>query len=197
MFYVGLGTSRLLVALGQSSQGGWPRQLALPTRSLVRDCFHDQAHGRSGCTVALGRGAPRTGRSDRAISASTLHRRVAVLNERSLIGQGPIETVPAERPITILDLRRHTSGLTYGGFGTAAVHAFYPLNSNVAGRHPRSCGILGTTCGRTIAVSTLDRLGIRPIDRCPWPGRRGSLRRAHMLASTSLSWRSCLPSYSA
>jgi len=61
------------------------------------------------------------------------NRRVAVLNERSLVGQGPIETVPADRPITILDLMRHTSGLTYGGFGTTAVHAFYPLNSNVAG----------------------------------------------------------------
>jgi CubicO group peptidase (beta-lactamase class C family) len=61
------------------------------------------------------------------------NRRVAVLNERCLAGQGPIETVPAERPITILDLMRHTSGLTYGGLGTTAVHALYPLNSNVAG----------------------------------------------------------------
>jgi CubicO group peptidase (beta-lactamase class C family) len=61
------------------------------------------------------------------------NRRVAVLNERCLAGQGPLETVPAERPITILDLMRHTSGLTYGGLGTTAVHAFYPLNSNVAG----------------------------------------------------------------
>ena len=61
------------------------------------------------------------------------NRRVAVLNERSLAGQGPIETVPAERPITILDLMRHTSGLTYGGLGTTAVHPLYPLSSNVAG----------------------------------------------------------------
>jgi len=61
------------------------------------------------------------------------NRRVAVLNERSRVGHGPIETVPAERPITILDLMRHTSGLTYGGLGTTAVHALYPLNSNVAG----------------------------------------------------------------
>jgi CubicO group peptidase (beta-lactamase class C family) len=60
-------------------------------------------------------------------------RRVAVLNDRVLAGQGPIETVPAERPITMLDLMRHTSGLTYGGRGTTAVHALYPASSNAAG----------------------------------------------------------------
>jgi CubicO group peptidase (beta-lactamase class C family) len=61
------------------------------------------------------------------------NRRVAVLNERALAGQGPIETVPAERSITIQDLMRHTSGLTYGGLGTTAVHPLYPASSNIAG----------------------------------------------------------------
>jgi CubicO group peptidase (beta-lactamase class C family) len=61
------------------------------------------------------------------------NRRVAVLNERVLAGQGPIETVPAKRSITMLDLMRHTSGLTYGGRGTSAVHALYPASSNAAG----------------------------------------------------------------
>jgi len=61
------------------------------------------------------------------------NRRVAVLNERVRTGQGPIETVPAARSITMLDLMRHTSGLTYGGRGTTAVHALYPTSSNVAG----------------------------------------------------------------
>ena len=56
-----------------------------------------------------------------------------MLNERALAGQGPIETVPAERSITILDLMRHTSGLPYGGLGTTAVHSLYPASSNVAG----------------------------------------------------------------
>ena len=60
-------------------------------------------------------------------------RRVAVLNERVLAGQGPIETVPAKRSITMLDLMRHTSGLTYGGRGTTAVHPLYPASSNAAG----------------------------------------------------------------
>jgi CubicO group peptidase (beta-lactamase class C family) len=61
------------------------------------------------------------------------NRRVAVLNERVRAGQGPIETVPASRSITMLDLMRHTSGLTYGGRGTTAVHALYPASSNAAG----------------------------------------------------------------
>lgn len=61
------------------------------------------------------------------------NRRVAVLNERVRAGQGPIETVPADRSITIEDLMRHTSGITYGGRGTTAVHALYPMSSNAAG----------------------------------------------------------------
>lgn len=60
-------------------------------------------------------------------------RRVAVLNERVLAGQAPIETVPAARSITMRDLMRHTSGITYGGRGTTAVHALYPASSNAAG----------------------------------------------------------------
>jgi CubicO group peptidase (beta-lactamase class C family) len=61
------------------------------------------------------------------------NRRVAVLNDRVRAGQGPIETVPATRSITVLDLMRHTSGLTYGGGGTTAVHPLYPASSNAAG----------------------------------------------------------------
>jgi CubicO group peptidase (beta-lactamase class C family) len=69
-------------------------------------------------------------------------RRVAVLSERVLAGQGPIGTVPAERPITMLDLMRHTSGLTYGGRGTTAVHRLYPESSNVAGASLNAAGLL-------------------------------------------------------
>jgi CubicO group peptidase (beta-lactamase class C family) len=61
------------------------------------------------------------------------NRRVAVMNQRVQGGQGPIDTVPAARSITILDLMRHTSGLTYGGSGVTAVHRHYPLSSNIAG----------------------------------------------------------------
>ncbi len=77
-------------------------------------------------------------------------RRVAVLNERALAGNGPIETVPAARSITIQDLMRHTSGLTYGGRGTTAVHALYPASSNVAG-------------AALDAAAFLDRLAAAPL----------------------------------
>ncbi|HLH40012.1 MAG TPA: serine hydrolase domain-containing protein [Bryobacteraceae bacterium] len=38
---------------------------------------------------------------------------------------GKLEMVPARRPITIQDLMRHTSGLTYGIFGTSLVKKMY------------------------------------------------------------------------
>jgi len=43
-----------------------------------------------------------------------------------------IERVPAEREMTIQDLMRHTSGLTYGNRGKTEVHKLYPESSNVS-----------------------------------------------------------------
>ncbi len=40
-------------------------------------------------------------------------------------GKPTLELVPAQRPITIQDLFRHTSGLTYGFFGTGLVKKMY------------------------------------------------------------------------
>jgi CubicO group peptidase (beta-lactamase class C family) len=40
-------------------------------------------------------------------------------------GDGGVELVPAERPITIQDLLRHTSGLTYEFVGAGAVQLMY------------------------------------------------------------------------
>ena len=70
------------------------------------------------------------------------HRRVAVLYVRVRAGVGPIVTVAAERSITMLDLMRHTSGLTYGGRGTTAVHRLYPDSSNAAGASLDAAGVL-------------------------------------------------------
>ena len=75
------------------------------------------------------------------------NRRVAVLNERVRAGQGPIETEPARRPITMLDLMRHTSGITYGGRGTTAVHALYPASSNAAGAALDTAALLEQLAG--------------------------------------------------
>jgi CubicO group peptidase (beta-lactamase class C family) len=55
--------------------------------------------------------------------------RVAVLD-----GDGLTGTVAADRPITIQDLMRHTSGLIYGGRGNTPVHKLYPAGSGDAAR---------------------------------------------------------------
>ncbi len=49
-------------------------------------------------------------------------------------GEPTADTVPANRPITIQDLMRHTSGLVYGGRGNTLVHKMYPAGSSDAAR---------------------------------------------------------------
>src|SRR4051794_2658620 len=63
------------------------------------------------------------------------HRRVAVMTDAVAAGQAPAESVPAGRPITLLDLARHTSGITYGGRGITGVHKMFPSSSNWAGEN--------------------------------------------------------------
>jgi len=61
-----------------------------------------------------------------------------------------IEKVPAARQITIQDLFRHTSGLSYGNSGTTVVHKMYPVSSG--------------TASQTLSGSEfLDRLGSLPL----------------------------------
>ncbi|BBK39102.1 penicillin-binding protein [Allostella sp. ATCC 35155] len=48
-------------------------------------------------------------------------------------GQPGFDTEPAKRPMTLQDLLRHTSGLTYGGRGTTPVHKIYPASSAFSG----------------------------------------------------------------
>jgi CubicO group peptidase (beta-lactamase class C family) len=47
-------------------------------------------------------------------------------------GQTIMEAVPAKREMTIQDLLRHTSGLTYGGRGSTPVHKMFPASSGGA-----------------------------------------------------------------
>ncbi len=84
------------------------------------------------------------------------NRRVAALNDAQRAGQdeGPIETVPARRSITIQDLLRHTPGLTYGGGGTTALHRQYPLSSN-------------WSAANLTADEFLERLGSLPLHHQP------------------------------
>lgn len=55
-------------------------------------------------------------------------------NRRVAVDANPETTVPATRPITLIDLSRHTSGITYGGRGTTALHRLYPASSNSSAR---------------------------------------------------------------
>ncbi|WP_374447703.1 serine hydrolase domain-containing protein [Stella sp.] len=48
-------------------------------------------------------------------------------------GQPAFDTEPAKRAMTLQDLLRHTSGLTYGGRGSTAVHKIYPASSGFSG----------------------------------------------------------------
>ena len=53
---------------------------------------------------------------------------------RDANGEPTTETVPANRPITVQDLMRHTSGIIYGGRGATLVHKMYPAGSGDAAR---------------------------------------------------------------
>lgn len=55
-------------------------------------------------------------------------------DRRVAVDGNPESTVPAARPITLLDLARHTSGITYGGRGTTALHRLYPASSGSSAR---------------------------------------------------------------
>ena len=46
--------------------------------------------------------------------------------------EGKLNLVPAKNQITVQDLLRHTSGLTYGGRGATPVHKLYPAGSAAA-----------------------------------------------------------------
>ena len=51
---------------------------------------------------------------------------------RNAKGEPTLETAPANRPIIIQDLLRHTSGLIYGSRGNTVIHKLYPGGTNDA-----------------------------------------------------------------
>jgi CubicO group peptidase (beta-lactamase class C family) len=55
-----------------------------------------------------------------------------------MTGKSVLTLVPAEREMTIQDLLRHTSGLTYGNRGTTAIHQAYPPSSSTSARQMTS-----------------------------------------------------------
>ena len=67
--------------------------------------------------------------------------------QRDASGQPTLETVPAERAITIQDLFRHTSGLIYGGRGSTVVHKLYPAGSFAAAENLTGAQFLDKLAG--------------------------------------------------
>ena len=67
---------------------------------------------------------------------------------RDAQGQPTLETVPANRQITIQDLLRHTSGLIYGNRGNTVVHKLYPPSASD---------------GKNTAQEFTDKLGSLPL----------------------------------
>jgi CubicO group peptidase (beta-lactamase class C family) len=57
-------------------------------------------------------------------------RQVGVEKTDPATGKTVVATAPAEREMTVQDLMRHTSGLTYGNRGTSQIHKMYPESSN-------------------------------------------------------------------
>jgi CubicO group peptidase (beta-lactamase class C family) len=55
-----------------------------------------------------------------------------------MTGKSVLALVPAEREMTVQDLLRHTSGLTYGNRGTTLIHQAYPTSSSAASREVTS-----------------------------------------------------------
>jgi len=51
-----------------------------------------------------------------------------------MTGKSVLALGPADREMTIQDLLRHTSGLTYGNRGTTLIHQAYPTSSSAASR---------------------------------------------------------------
>lgn len=66
----------------------------------------------------------------------------ALGNRRVAVDGNPENTVPAARPITLIDLARHTSGITYGGRGTTALHRLYPAASSASSREYDAAGFI-------------------------------------------------------
>ncbi|WP_207540382.1 serine hydrolase domain-containing protein [Sabulicella rubraurantiaca] len=63
-------------------------------------------------------------------------------NRRVAVDGNPDTTVPATRPITLTDLARHTSGLTYGARGNTAPHRQYPGSSSSSSREFDAAGFI-------------------------------------------------------
>ena len=83
-----------------------------------------------------------------------------------------LDLVAPRRPMTIQDLMRHTSGLTYGFFGEGAVKKAY-LAANLDAGDPEHRRIRRALGQAAVGLPAGHDLGLQPCHRCARPRHRG------------------------
>ena len=96
-------------------------------------------------------------------------------------GTRTLELVPPDRPPTILDLMRHTSGITYGFYGEA--WSARPMRRKPLCRRFRSCRIRRADRKAAIAQSAGSAVAIRPFHRRAGPDHGDRIRENPCLRS--------------
>ena len=89
-------------------------------------------------------------------------------------GQYPLKLEPLKRPITIRDLLRHTSGITYGFYGESAVRKLYG-NPDLFEGDFDNAEFAERIAKLPLADQPGDALGLRPFDRRARSRRRGGV----------------------
>ena len=90
-------------------------------------------------------------------------------------GKPALALEPVKRPITIEDLLRHTSGLTYGFYGDSAVRKLYAECRSVRWRF-RQRRLRRANREAAAGRAAGNAVGLRPLDRRARPRHRGDIR---------------------
>ena len=89
---------------------------------------------------------------------------------------GTLEQVRTTRKITIQDLFRHTSGLTYEFRGSGPIHKMY-MDAKIYSRNQTNAEQTANAGQDAFDPSAWQLLGIQPLDRCIGQAHRSALRR--------------------
>ena len=81
---------------------------------------------------------------------------------------------PLNRPITIKDLLRHTSGLTYGFYGDSSVRKLY-AQANLFDGDIDNAEFVDADCKTAAGRTAGNAVGLRPFDRRARPRHRGGV----------------------
>ena len=87
-------------------------------------------------------------------------------------GKPTLELVAPKRPMTVQDLMRHTSGLTYGFFGDGRGQEGLP-RCQPRRRRSRQRRVRRPPCQAAAGLSARHDLGLQPVDRRAGPRGRG------------------------